>query len=241
MPTVKTARRERFEEDTVPHLEALWRIALWLTMRRSYAETLVLKTMTQAYCSWHRDSDTAGSKAWSFRILAREFFEVGTGKRLPGRFPPEHGTTGAKGCRRCPPTSIKGWELSLLSNLSDVSVKGATARLRVQSRLIMILLFRERFSYADIAYITNLRRDSVKSTLSRLRRLIPRYLVQNADCFVTEADSHTAFQARGASFDKDEKLGPYELPSTATYESTADAAGDTWENEGGALDSRCRG
>jgi len=204
MNTVKSARRQRFEADTFPHLEALWRTALALTMRLSYAEDLVLRTMTKAYPTWHGSVDTVGSKTRLFRILAREFSGAGNRRNQPGQFLHENGKTGANNGdsgRQYGVPSIDPRELLLVSRISDVSAKGAIARLRPESRLIMLLLMRERFSHADIAYITDLRKDSVKSIFGRLRRLIPRYLIQRADCSVTAADSRTALQVQGVSSD----------------------------------------
>jgi DNA-directed RNA polymerase specialized sigma24 family protein len=204
MGTVPSIQREKFEEDTFPHLEALWRTALWLTMRWSYAEGLVLKTMTQAYESWLDSGDSAGSKARLFRILTNEFAGNGDQRHQPGRFLPQQCPTVAKandGGRHYADASIDRQELLLLTKISHMSVKGTIARLRVQSRLIMILLFRERFSYEDVAYITGLRKDSVKSILGRLRRRIPRYLAQHTECFLTAAASRPTFKEQRPSAD----------------------------------------
>ncbi len=204
MGIVKSAQRERFEEDTFPHLEALWRAALWLTMRRSFAEELVLKTMTRTYRSWHGSVGTVGTKARLFRILTREFFDADNRRHQAGWFLPEQCGTAANtddGGPQYPVASIDRQELLLLTKIPDVSVKQAIARLRPQSRLIMMLHWYERFSYTDIAYITDLRKDSVKSILSRVRRLIPRYLVRDADCTVTARDRRTTDRALMPSFD----------------------------------------
>lgn len=196
MESVRSTQRRRFEEDTLPHLEALWSTAQWLTMRRSVAEGLVSRTMTQAYRSWHSSVDPVGSKARLFRIMANEFAGNGNQRHQPGRFLPEHcktATDSDHGGRRYPTASIDRQELSPLTGIPDVFVKSTITRLRAQSRLIVILLFRERFSYADIAYITDLRSASVRSILGRLRRLIPRYLVSHANSCMAAVDCIPTF------------------------------------------------
>ena len=219
------------------HLEALWRTARWLTLSNNSADELVLKTITRAYRSWHGYVDTTiGSKARLFKILSREF--SGSGDRSHQR-----GLTLSERCEAAintldggqnyQDTSIESRELLRLTRISDVSIKDVIVRFKPESRLIMILLFRERFSYAEIAYITGLRKDAVRSILGRLRRLIPRYLVQYPDGFETPEDNRTTFKT---SLDKEKKLYPRELLSPATDEATADVAAVNWENEGGVFD-----
>jgi RNA polymerase sigma-70 factor (ECF subfamily) len=200
MKTRKSVQRERFEQDALPHLEALWRTALWLTMRRNSAEDLVLRTMAQAYGSWDMSDNEAGPKVRLFKILTSEYFDTSHPRHQPSRFLPE---TEMSGCdsHQYPIASVDFQELVQLTDIPDVSIKGAVTRLRVQSRLIMILLFRERFSYADIAYITDLSRDSVRLILSKLRSLIPRYLMPIVVGEVTAVDNRPPFQTLLASSD----------------------------------------
>lgn len=196
MVTEKSAQRKRFEEDTFPHLEALWRTAMWLTSHSSMAEILVLKTMIRASRSWSVPNSTVSSKARLFRILTWEFFKAGSRKRPPDRFPPvENRVTGVTldDGRQYPRASIYCRDLLLMTRFSDESVKRVIAHLKPKSRLIMILLFREGFSYADIAYITGLRKDSVRSILDRLRRLILQYLVEYSNSFATSANNRISY------------------------------------------------
>ncbi|MDH3892350.1 MAG: hypothetical protein OEV49_14835 [candidate division Zixibacteria bacterium] len=247
MLTVKSAQRKRFEEDTFPHLEAVWRSAKWLTMRRSYAEDLVFKTMTRAYHSWSGPGDIVGSKARLFRSLVREFRKGGNRKHTIFRFLDENGRatqgTDDRGQQyRVPSIDREG--LSLLARISDRSVKGAIARLRPESRLIMILLFRERFSHAEIAYITDLRVESVKSKLGRLRRLIPQYILhslQRGHISAAETDNNPMFQLQTGSVDSEHKFSSWGLPDSNSSDHITRAAADSWENEGGALIGRLGG
>ena len=204
MGTVRSVKRERFERDTFPHLESLWRTALWLTMRRSFAEELVLRTMTNAYRTWSGSVDSAYDRARLFRCLAREFSDSND-QRPQGRgYIPENGETVMNSDNGSQPyclASIDRRELSLLTRISHVPVKAAIARLRPQSRLIVLLLVRERFSYSDIAYITDIRMDSVRSILRRIRRLIPRYLTENVTLHMAAKEGGPAIKAPRVSSD----------------------------------------
>jgi len=126
------------------------------------------------------------------------------------------------GDRHYSAASIERRELLSLFANPEVVVKGTIARLRPESRLMMILLFRERFSYAEIAYITDLHLSSVRAILQRLRRAIPHFLVCHLDQRKTIAHRQATCEEYAAGYDW-----------------ATNAAG--WENEGGALDGRCQG
>ncbi len=191
MEMIKSAQRERFEEETFPHLKSLWRTAQWLTMRRSRAEALLLKTITQAYRTWYDSRETVGTKARLFRILNNELLECNTDNHQPHWLhlePIKSGPLDTESDTPQPASSIARTDLLQLAGVSHVSVKQVASRLRVQSRLILILALRERFSYAEIAYITGLSNDSIRSILSQARRLIPRYLVQHTVWFTAAGE-----------------------------------------------------
>ncbi len=210
MGTAKSTQREGFEEDTLPHLETLWRAAHWLTMRKSCAEDLVLRAMTRAYRTWHASTDTVSTKARLFRILCMEFDHADYPGYQPDRSLLENGKSApddGNGNGRHSFVSIKPEELPVLLLNSDVSVKGALAGLSVQSRFILILRMRERFSYEDISYITGLHRDSVKSILERFRRVIPRYLVLKGNGFMGTGNERTRLRVRMASSDDSQGRG----------------------------------
>ncbi len=193
MGTSRSDHRRRFEKDTLPHLDSLWRTALWLTKRRSSAENLVLKTMTQAYRSWPGSNCTIGSRQRLFRLLTTRFFDAGNARRRPGRFLREHFTMAAdsgEGDLRSSAALIGREQLMPITTIPGIYVRSTVSRLRPLSRLVMLLFLHEQFSRAEIAYITDLQKDSVKAILGRLRRLIPRYLVRHVNSFVTVEGNH---------------------------------------------------
>lgn len=210
----KSVRQVRFEKDTDPYVEGLWRTALWLTKRWSLAEQLVLKTMTEAYRSWSESDETIDSKARLFRILSREFMEAGYPKDRRDWYLPEesaatadNGNGNGNGNGQRAHVSIDERELLILTKIPDVSIRGVIARLRPESRLIIILKMHEEFSYADIAFITDLRRDSVRSILQRLRRLIPQYVLHKSTCLTGVANDHPSTAVREPSSEDNQPRG----------------------------------
>jgi DNA-directed RNA polymerase specialized sigma24 family protein len=203
MITRRSVRRQTFETDTFLHLDALYRTAVCLTMRRSLADDLVLSTMRRAYRSWHKPADAVSDKARLFRILARSFFEANPQIHKPGRYLSESLGSAAlmeEGNGHHNKASIGHQQLPLLMMAPDVSVMGTIARLRPHSRLMMILLFREQFSYADIAYVTDLDENVVRSILTRLRRLVPLYLAKHAEP-AAEADGDAEWTDHSVSLE----------------------------------------
>lgn len=192
METRKSVRRIRFEEDSLPHLDALWSTALWLTKRSSSADQLVTATMAQAYLLWPEDTNFTASKILLFRILTREFSNSHRQRPQPDQVSPKPDSPPAdngNGHKPNPVAPLDRRDLIPLMGISDMLVKGTIARLRPLSRLIMLLHLHERFSSAEIAFVTDLRRDTVKAILCRLRRQIPSYLLQYTDSLVTAADT----------------------------------------------------
>ena len=58
-----------FEAEALPHLSALFRIAMWLVKDRAEAEDLVQDTFIQALQSFHRFEKGTNCRAWLVRVM----------------------------------------------------------------------------------------------------------------------------------------------------------------------------
>ena len=58
-----------FEAEALPHLDRLFRLAMWFERNRSEAEDLVQETMMQALQSFHRFQPGTNCRAWLTTIL----------------------------------------------------------------------------------------------------------------------------------------------------------------------------
>jgi RNA polymerase sigma-70 factor (ECF subfamily) len=58
-----------FEREAMPHVDRLFRLAMWLERRRPEAEDLVQETLTQALQSFHRYTPGTNCRAWLVSIL----------------------------------------------------------------------------------------------------------------------------------------------------------------------------
>ena len=73
MPPVNThtadAQWLAFEAEAMPHLDRLFRHAMWLERNRAEAEDLVQETLVQALKSFHRFAPGTNCRAWLLTIL----------------------------------------------------------------------------------------------------------------------------------------------------------------------------
>jgi len=198
MKQKRSVRREKFVNDTFPHVATLWRIARWLTIHDSLAEDLVVNTMAHAYVEWSYFVDPIGNKNWLFKVLTREFLGIGKERHKrynPGQYLSENirvtADPGATNPRNTAST-FEQLKQRLANGSSEESVRGIIVRIRPQPRLILSLLHIGEFSYTDIAYITDLSRNSVRVILARVRKLISQRMLEHLDCLGKNITSQTA-------------------------------------------------
>lgn len=60
---------QTFESEALPHLDRLYRHAMWLDRSRAEAEDLVQETLVQALQSFHRFTPGTNCRAWLLSIL----------------------------------------------------------------------------------------------------------------------------------------------------------------------------
>jgi len=61
----------RFEQDVLPHVDRLFRLAMWFDRNRAAARGVVQDTMMQALKSFHRYQPDTNCRAWLVTILRR--------------------------------------------------------------------------------------------------------------------------------------------------------------------------
>ncbi|RJP70460.1 MAG: sigma-70 family RNA polymerase sigma factor [Candidatus Abyssobacteria bacterium SURF_17] len=204
MDSLKSDRRARFEGDTLPHLDALCGTALWLTRSRDQATNLVLQTMLQAYRNWPASGSPRDNKIRLFSVLVGVCSDFGHQQDKPYRMTPiQRDAAGNSGDRdlQTEMTLVRGVEPSQLTMPSDVVIKDAISRFDPRSRLAVILLLREQLSYSEIAIITGLPRDAVRTALGRLRSQLSYYMIKTstADTDGSAADATDNWDNEGGA------------------------------------------
>jgi RNA polymerase sigma-70 factor (ECF subfamily) len=177
-------RREEFEQVALPHLDALFNLALTLTRNRKDAEDLVQETYLRAFRFFDTYEPGTHVKAWLFRILRNTFVS----RYRAARRTPEHvdfdAIEGAyetlvdETLRR--EREAPDPERALLARVPDEAIRRALAELPEEYRTVVVLALVEELSYKEIASALGIPIGTVMSRLHRGRKHLQRELLEHA-------------------------------------------------------------
>lgn len=160
-----------FEAVALPHLERLFRLALWLERDRDVAEDLVQETFAQALTSFHRFEPGTNCRAWLVSILQHL---RSNRRRALARLPVLQDTEEqiAETVAYEPPTP---------QGITEEEVLIALRRLPQGFQEIILLSDVEQFSYKEIAEVLGIPMGTVMSRLHRARKLLRTELAAYAN------------------------------------------------------------
>jgi RNA polymerase sigma-70 factor, ECF subfamily len=171
--------RERFERLMLPHLDAAYGLARWLTRNDELAEDAVQEAYLRAmrYFGSLRGDD---ARPWLLRIVRNASYELLQRERLPGPaedFDEEvHGEDGgAAGVVMTLPVNP---EAAAIARAEARLVRECLAQLPTDFREALVLREIEGCSYKEIASIVGVPIGTVMSRLSRARRLLQGVITQ---------------------------------------------------------------
>ena len=177
----KADKRKAFEQEALPHMDALYRTALRMTKNESDAEDLVQEAFTKAYRFWDKFEPGSNCRAWLFKIMTNIFIND---YRSKSRAPtPVNVDDIDDNYLYRHITNLSGDgdpEQQLFAKIFDDDVKKAIEELPDDFRLVVVLSFLEGFSYQEIADIADLQLGTVKSRLHRGRKLLQKQLLDYA-------------------------------------------------------------
>src|SRR6266581_872 len=171
--------RRDFEDEALPHLDALYGTALRLCRNERDAEDLVQDSLLRAYRYWNKFEKGTNCKAWLFKILTNTFIN----RYHKGRRDQEIADLAA--ADEAATASILSHEVTqssrdpegaVASRLLSNDVVRALEALPADFRLAVLLCDVEEFSYKEIAEIMECPVGTVMSRLYRGRRLLQRAL-----------------------------------------------------------------
>lgn len=164
--------RETFEQQSLEHLDAVYRMAMQLARHPDEASDLVQETYLKAYRAADRyEPRGGGMRPWLFKILHNIFYSrVGRAKREPTAVEDFNST--ADGIGR-PDDPEPAWDLESLDwEHVDDRLKRAIDRLKPEYRTILLLWGVEGMKYREIADIQNVPIGTVMSRLHRARSIL---------------------------------------------------------------------
>lgn len=178
-------RREEFERVALPHMNALFNLALKLTHNRKDAEDLVQEAYLRAFRFFESYRSGTQIKAWLFRILRNTFInryraakirpdEVDFDKiqavyelKVDENFLQEHQT----------PTP----EEVVMEGVLDAEIEEAMAALPGEYRSVVVMALVEEMSYKEIAVALSIPLGTVMSRLHRGRKMLQAALLEYAE------------------------------------------------------------
>ena len=158
-----TDRRARFEQLVLPHMDAAYNLARWLTRNDHDARDVVQEAMLRAFrfCEGLRGE----ARPWLLAIVRNACFTW-----LKANRPAD--LAGPLEDRPEEPSPAEGPEALAARELDRRLLNEAIAALPAQFREVLVLRELEDLSYKDIARVVDAPIGTVMSRLSRARRLL---------------------------------------------------------------------
>ena len=154
-------RRQRFEAQALPHLDAAYNLARWLSRSPADADDIVQDAMLRAFRAF--DGFRGGdARAWLLAIVRNCWLSLGTATRRRGHTALEDTMAD---------TGPDPEEAAIRSG-QQRQLDAMIARLPVEFREVLILREMEDMSYRDIAGITGAPLGTVMSRLARARAML---------------------------------------------------------------------
>lgn len=171
------AKAKSFEEEALPHLDAVYRFALRLTGSPADAEDLVQETFLRAFRSWDHYTPGTRAKSWLFTICRNAFLRQRQQESRRGEVIQLASTPEA-------PLFLPAYqddpEGTFFSGLVDQTIVDHIDRIPQEFREVVLLSDLEGLSYAEIATILDVPLGTVKSRLFRGRKLLQKALFEYA-------------------------------------------------------------
>ena len=155
-----------FEAEAMPHVDRLFRLAMWFERDRQAAEDLVQDTLTQALQSFHRYSRGTNCRAWLIAIL-------------------QHLRSNRRRSRLRSPlvddvddriAATAAFVPAVPQHLTDEEMLAALARIPAPHQDVIVLCDVEELTYKEIAEVLAIPIGTVMSRLHRGRALLRRQL-----------------------------------------------------------------
>jgi RNA polymerase sigma-70 factor (ECF subfamily) len=157
-----------FEAEAMPHVDRLFRHAMWLERNREEAEDLVQETLTQALQSFHRFTPGTNCRAWLVSILQHV-----RSNRLRRR-----GRVIVDSSIEERVTSIMPFVPPIPDHLTDEDMLQALRQIPEPYQAVILLCDVEEMTYKEIAAALSVPIGTVMSRLHRGRELLRIELIR---------------------------------------------------------------
>jgi RNA polymerase sigma-70 factor, ECF subfamily len=173
--------RRAFEKEALPHLDALYGMALRLTRDPGAAEDLVQDSLVKAFRFFHRYEEGSNIKAWLFKVMVNIHYNTCRKSRKDHRIQVQAEVDShLERYLSASTTSGRRAEDVLLSGIVVEQLRAAVEELPEEFRTAVLLCDLHDFSYKEIADIVGCPVGTVMSRLYRGRKLLQKRLFDYA-------------------------------------------------------------
>jgi RNA polymerase sigma-70 factor (ECF subfamily) len=176
--------RAGFEEEALPHLDAVYRFALRLSGSPDQAEDLVQETFLRAYRSWGQYTRGTAAKSWLFTICRNVFLRGRERVKRHEEIVEREAVRTPSGTEVVNPlwASVDGVdpEGTFFGSIVDDRILEAVNALPEDFRAAIVLSDVEGLGYGEIAEVLDVPVGTVKSRLFRGRRQLQQVLYEYA-------------------------------------------------------------
>lgn len=178
MATPELRKREDFAQWALPHMDQVYTASLYLTRNREEAEDLLQETYLRAYRFWHQFTPGTNCKAWLMTILHNSFKNRHR-DRYRDRQTVEFNED-AYDDNPAAEVAPSDPETLVLSHMLDEEVERALKALPIEFLEVIVLVDIQELSYEEAAAAIGCPIGTIRSRLSRGRRLLQAALQEYA-------------------------------------------------------------
>jgi RNA polymerase sigma-70 factor (ECF subfamily) len=176
--------QKAFEQEAIPHLDALFATALRLTKSEEDANDLVQETMLKAFRYFDKYQEGTNCKAWLFKIMTNTFINRYRKQQKRKEFLVDDDFRPLQDRAESPADNpFVGdfvMEEQIYYRLFGDEVKQALEEIPVDFRMVVLLADLQDFAYKEIAEIMECPIGTVMSRLYRGRRMLQARLIDYA-------------------------------------------------------------
>jgi RNA polymerase sigma-70 factor, ECF subfamily len=161
-----------FDQAVLPHLDAAYNLARWLTRNNQDAEDVTQEACLRAFRYWKGFSGR-DSRSWLLAIVRNTFYSWLRQRSDQPVLTDDGEMDGTVGSTPDP-------EATLIRNVDQNTLRAALQDLAVEFREAIVLRELEGLSYKEIADIAGVPIGTVMSRLARARKRLQIYLAKTA-------------------------------------------------------------
>lgn len=174
---VRQQGRERFSSEIISYLDHLYRVAFHLARNKDEAQDCVQETCARALSAYGQFTPGSNLKAWLTRILYNLFFDsYARNKRMVAAVDLTDGANQGKEFWQTVSADQPGPEKQFMQKELGAEIGAALKKIPEEFRAPIVLVDMGDFSYAEAAEILSCPIGTVRSRLSRGRKLMQKQL-----------------------------------------------------------------